>query len=119
WVGKGQGVAGPQPYANRRAGNFVDPEPAPSFLRSLMFYDLAERGQVNRMSRNGGLREYDLSPQLQTGDFAVLVGKLQTDKGAAEDVIRKPSVPTTLWLGALPDGKAKRPDVHGSMRQET
>jgi hypothetical protein len=98
------------------------PEPAQSFIRELMFHERLPRQQTTQGLHNASLRELDQSWRLQdndAGDVAILVGKLVVEKDAAETVSNKPGTVTRLWLGALPGGTAPRPELQGTMRQET
>jgi hypothetical protein len=110
-------------YSN---GEFVDPEPASKFWRSLMFHEQLRRAGSQLSYHNESLRELDQSWRLRSSgeteeppEEAILVGKVAVEHGAAKDVAAKPGAASHLWLGALPDKSAKRPDLDGTMRQET
>ena len=122
-------VSAPTTYSPRgsyRSTNTVR-EPASQFMRELMFHEASRSGDTKRIYSNGMLREYDQSWRISggegkdPGEFAILVGKLAVAKGDAESVNAGQSSATRLWLGALPDGVAKRPSLEkqGTMRQET
>lgn len=50
--------------------------------------------------------------------MAVLVGRIEPNRGSAEAVTANPSTPSRLWLGALP-GSGERPGLTGELVQET
>src|SRR6516165_3961529 len=94
-------------YNNPR---FADPEPAKSFMRSLMFHEAAQKAGAGSGSYyTAGLREYDQAWRLRNdgnppGEEAILVGKVAVEHGSAKDVAAKPSCVSQLKLGAALDG---------------
>jgi hypothetical protein len=104
---------------------FMDPAPAHSYIRTLMFQEYSQKGTSNSF-HNEGLRELDQSWRLRISsekdspaEEAILVGKVAVEHGAAKEVAVKPASASHLWLGALPDKAAKRPDLDGTLHQET
>jgi hypothetical protein len=74
--------------------------------------------QASGTQQNASLRFLDQSWRAEKDKNAViLVGRLETQKGDAEDVTRTPASASRLWLGSLP-GEPRQPLV-GLMQQET
>jgi hypothetical protein len=84
-----------------------------------MFFDDLFRGRG--FEHNAGLRPLDQSWRLpKRGDNQViLVGRLPSRQGAAEDMSKHLSSATRLWLGAVPTPGATRPSLEGVLRQDT
>lgn len=72
-------------------------------------------------ANNGGLRALDQSWRLndENRDEVILVGRLPQARGATEAVNAGPAVPSRLWLGKLPKDGGPRPEINGTMRQDT
>jgi hypothetical protein len=70
---------------------------------------------------NGGMRDLDQSWRLSDDnrDEVILVGRLAGQKGPAEDVTRGADSPTKLWLDRLPLDGGTRPELRGTLRQDT
>jgi hypothetical protein len=101
----------PLPPAIERTGNII---------RTIMFHEAFESGG-SRTARNAGFRDLDQSWRIgaEDRDGAVLYGQLPMVSGAAEDVVKRNTTATRLWLGALPGSGQQRPPMQGTLRQET
>jgi hypothetical protein len=118
WLRSNQ-YTGNTPQVNSNQNNYnntryADPEPARSFMRSLMFHEAVQKAGPGSFY-NGGLREYDQSWRLRPdgnppGEEAILVGKVAVEHGPAKDVAAKPTCVSRLKLGSA---------LEGTMRQET
>ena len=97
-------------------------------LKDLMFHPKADDGPMN----NSGLRPFDQSWRLEPEktaaagqtdpacrDEVILVGRTPTLYDHSETVAHDPGSATRLWLGRLPDGKARRPALSGFLGQQT
>jgi hypothetical protein len=101
-------------YGNPQRGANIDYP-----MRATLFFDDLFRGRG--FEHNAGLRSLDQSWRLpKRGDnHAILVGRLPTRQGAAEDMSKHLSSATRLWLGAVPTPGATRPSLEGVLRQDT
>jgi hypothetical protein len=109
-------------YGSKSGPVAADPEPARTFIRSILFNEAREQSEGKSLAKNGGLRDLDQSWRLRQedpGEQAVLVGRVNLETGAADDVAGKPAIVARLWLGALPGAGAGPPKISGTMRQET
>ncbi|HEY1379619.1 MAG TPA: hypothetical protein VGF55_22640 [Gemmataceae bacterium] len=70
---------------------------------------------------NGSLRDLDQSWRLadENRDEVILVGRLRQAKGPAEAVTAGPDSPSRLWLDKLPADGGPRPELRGTLRQDT
>ncbi len=79
----------------------------------------------NEKDANATLRHLDQSWRVQNekrDDFAILVLRVPTREGAAEDMTQDPASPSRLWLGAIPSENpdvTRRPSLQGFLKQET
>lgn len=101
-------------YGNRQPATNLDYP-----VRSAMFFDELFRGKG--FEHNAGLRSLDQSWRLpKRGEsHAILVGRLPSRQGAAEDMSKHTASATRLWLGAVPTPGASRPPLEGILRQDT
>jgi hypothetical protein len=85
---------------------------------SLLFH---EAWVGSTQTNNGSLRDVDQSWRLNDDnkDEVILVGRLEQTKGRADDVSTGPASPSRLWLGKLPTEGGTRPELPGTMRQDT
>jgi hypothetical protein len=91
-------------------------EPALNSLKKAMFHDASQL----ELLRNNTLRHLDQKWRLtKHSDEAVLYFRLPTKKGPAETVNQAPETPSRLWLGELPGSGKVRPDLWGTLQQET
>lgn len=85
-------------------------------LQKAMFHDAT----LQEVLRNNSVRHLDQKWRLtKHADEAVLFFRLPAQKAAAESVNRAPETPTRLWLGELPNSGKERPNLWGTMQQET
>jgi hypothetical protein len=85
---------------------------------SLLFHEAWVGGQqVN----NGSLRDLDQSWRLtdDNRDEVIIVGRVPQTKGKAEDVNAGPGSPSRLWMDSLPIDGGQRPELRGTLRQDT
>jgi hypothetical protein len=85
-----------------------------------MFNDsLLEAGRP--LTPNASMRRLDQSWRVSQDhpEQAILVLRIPTREGQAEDVTRAGDSPSRLWLGELPTSGAKRPALQGTLKQET
>lgn len=70
---------------------------------------------------NASMRRLDQSWRVSQDhpEQAVLVLRVPTHQGQAEEVTRAADSPSRLWLGELPTSGAKRPTLQGTLKQET
>jgi len=131
WSRKNQAVAAPATVPRNTP---FGPPPAPptlaatdSVMRTMLFHEKFEVG--TRTTRNAAFRELDQSRRIDkierdernkdAGISAIIYGTTKMEKGDAEATAKHPSSATSLWIGALPDGKNQRPPLTGTLRQET
>jgi hypothetical protein len=80
------------------------------------------QGADGHASANGGLRSLDQTWRVtkETNDTAILVGKIASQRGPAQEVAAGPASPTRLWLGGiLPAAGTNPPEIPGVMNQDT
>jgi hypothetical protein len=85
-----------------------------------MFSDsILEAGRS--LAPNASMRRLDQSWRVSQDhpEQAVLVLRIPTREGQAEEVTRAGDSPSRLWLGELPTSGAKRPALLGTLKQET
>jgi hypothetical protein len=72
-------------------------------------------------SPNTSLRPIDQSWRVTEDrpEQAILVLRIPTREGLAEDMTRAGDAPSRLWLGALPTSGGNRPTLQGTLKQET
>jgi hypothetical protein len=102
-------------YGNPQRGSNLDYP-----MRATLFFEnLFPQGRA--FEHNTGLRSLDQSWRLpKKGEsHAILVGRLPSRQGAAEDMSKHLSSATRLWLGAVPTPGATRPPLEGVLRQDT
>lgn len=85
-----------------------------------MFNDFA-LDSTRSAAPNASLRRLDQSWRVSQDhpEQAVLVLRVPTHEGQAEDVTKAGDSPSRLWLGELPTSGAKRPALQGTLKQET
>lgn len=116
WIRSPQQVE--PPYYSRRRGWMAE-QPPPNLddtVRGALFTQAQERGL-----RNTSLRSLDQTwrvRQEQQGEV-VLVVRLKSRVGAAEEVSRDAASPSRLWLGSLPGSDKPYEKLDGVLRQET
>jgi hypothetical protein len=93
----------------------------PNFrLWPVMFADIAT--DANRSTApNASLRRLDQSWRvgIDNPEQAVLVLRVPTKEGPAEEIARSAMSPSRLWLGKLPTAGGQRPALQGTLKQET
>jgi len=102
------------PYNNRyRTG-----EPIAFRLWGTMFHDAFDSSGTS--IANGSLRRLDQSWRLSRDNIgeAILIGRIPTVVGQAEELMEPSDSPTRLWLMELP-GSGERTPIVGTLRQET
>lgn len=111
-------------YSMRR-GRFYYPmtgETTPSLMKAALFFELSGRAtnQPGQQVSNRSLRYLDQSWRLKHNPGeAILYGRLAPPVAPAEEVTKGAVSPSRLWLGALPGQGTARPDLSGTIRQET
>lgn len=89
---------------------------------SLLFHEVAYDADVRTgKSANASMRELDQSWRTGNGhsEQAVLLLRIPTIQGAAEEITRSPNSPSRLWIGSTPTDGGQRPANPGNLRQET
>jgi hypothetical protein len=111
WLRSGSGF---EPNPSSRRAN--PPSSSEGTVRSMLFYQALDGGG----QRNNALRYLDQSWRVREGrDEVILVARLKTQQGGADEVTSSPESASRLWLGALPAPGISRPELVGKMRQET
>jgi hypothetical protein len=117
-------LGGPGQNPNNNFNRFGNRPPATNLdypMRATLFFDELFRGKG--FEHNAGLRSLDQSWRLPKKDkresHAILVGRLPSRQGAAEDLSKHAASATRLWLGAVPTPGAARPPLEGVLRQDT
>lgn len=89
-------------------------------LWEILFADLAADTK-RAQAPNASLRKLDQSWRVSSDqpEQAILVLRIATHEGQAEETTRSPDSPSRLWLGELPTSGAKRPALQGTLKQET
>ncbi len=118
----------PNVQPGRRSGPALNQElaqPVGSYIKSILFH--ASRGDnLGQGNRNSTLRYLDerwrLDPENKAE--AILFGQAVPAAGTfavgrAEDVSNGGLSASKLWLGALPGSGARRPDIEGTLSQQT
>jgi hypothetical protein len=93
----------------------------PNFrLWPVLFADYATES-IRQFAPNASLRRLDQSWRVTQDDpeQAILVLRIPTHVGQAEEISRAGDSPSRLWLGELPTSGAKRPALKGALKQET
>ena len=106
-----------------RFNRFGQTTPAPGgkaidSLKKALFHDV----QQDELLRNNSVKHLDQKWRLaKHSDQAILVARLhpQRNKDQAEKINEEPWTPTRLWLGELPDSGQPRPNLWGTLQQET
>jgi hypothetical protein len=91
---------------------------AAASLKKALFHDVNQ----NELLRNNTVKHLDQKWRLaKHSDQAILYARLnpQRNKDQAEKINQEPWTATRLWLGKLPDSGQPRPDLWGTMQQET
>jgi hypothetical protein len=101
----------------REAGTQQNPKFA---LWPLLFTEAAAGDKVDK-APNASLRPLDQSWRIAEDrpEQAVLVMRIATREGLAEDMAKAPDAPSRLWLGELPMSGGSRPVLQGTLKQET
>jgi hypothetical protein len=89
-------------------------------LWPILFNDYAN-DTIREQASNASFRRLDQSWRIASDrpEQAMLLLRIPTREGPAEDISRSPESPSRLWLGQLPTGGGKRPSVQGTLKQET
>jgi hypothetical protein len=89
-------------------------------LWPVLFSDVAAE-TLRAQAPNASLRRLDQSWRVSSDrpEQAMLVLRIPTREGPAEQMTRAASSPSRLWLGELPTSGKRRPDVNGTLKQET
>jgi hypothetical protein len=103
--GKAPQVARP----NQSGGNSIA-----VLMKDIMFHQAKGDPQ-----RDNPLRPLDQSWRLHYKDEVLLVGRVARRDGQAEAITNDAASPSQLWLGTLPDAGQPRPQLFGTMSQET
>jgi len=93
----------------------------PNFrLWELLFTDIAAES-LRTQGPNASLRRLDQSWRVgeDRPEQAILVLRIPTREGAAEETTQSPESPSRLWLGELPTSGGTRPALQGTLKQET
>jgi hypothetical protein len=98
------------------AGNTSSNFSSPHLVKRIMFFDAAS-GQDN--SRDSALRHLDQSWRRFFHSKAMLLAHLPRKEGPAETITRDEVSPTRLWLGQLPSSGGNRPELAGTLAQDT
>ncbi|HLN32351.1 MAG TPA: hypothetical protein VK395_31770 [Gemmataceae bacterium] len=85
-----------------------------TLLKRIMFHQ-----EDPNAARDNPLRSLDQSWRIHHKDEVILVGRVARHDGPAEVVTTGPESPTRLWLGNLPAPDQSRPQMVGTMTQET
>ncbi len=92
-------------------------------VTKILFHEAIEKAAQHRTTNNALLRDFDQSWRVDadsSGEDAILVGALDTQKSTARDVIKNPATVTRLRMGSLPgDQNSAAAEVPGDMRQDT
>ena len=97
----------------------------PNFrLWPVLFNDAANEGDARSGAKlnNISLRPLDQAWRVAKPDFgeqAILLLRVATKEGPAEETTVSASSPSRLWLGKLPTSGEARPPVSGTLKQET
>ncbi|MFL5245432.1 MAG: hypothetical protein ACJ8FY_25325 [Gemmataceae bacterium] len=86
-------------------------------IKSVLFFGAGARTQYG----NSGLRYLDENWRVRpdhSGE-AVLIARASPAHGPAEKITESAVSPSQLWLGRLPGSNAKRPELVGTLSQET
>ncbi len=87
-----------------------------NIFRRLIYYS---RYPSAGQARNLALRELDESWRLGLKNEVVLFGRLPHRQDKAEAVTEDAVSPCRLWLGQLPAPNARRPELAGTLKQDT
>jgi hypothetical protein len=128
-------LGGPQwvPPSSQRPSQFnrfgqttpANAGPVVDSLKRALFYDVSSQAEL---LRNNSLKHLDQKWRLaKRSDQAVLFARISPrgapnaspNKGPAEKINQEPWTPTRLWLGELPDSGQPRPNLWGTLQQET
>src|SRR5205814_7472018 len=86
------------------------------FKRLLFYGSRNPTGQAHNLS----LRELDEYWRVNgLKQEVILFGRLPRRHEAAETVTQDPANPSRLWLGQLPGPNVKRPELLGTLKQDT
>jgi hypothetical protein len=90
-------------------------------LWPILFADHVISESDRDVTPNASLRRLDQSWRISIDhpEQAVLVLRMATTEGLAEDISRSGISPSRLWLDKLPSPGAKRPKIDGTLKQET
>jgi hypothetical protein len=89
-------------------------EATSALVKKIMFHQAAGDPR-----RDTPLRSLDQSWRLHHKDEVVVVGRLARRDGLAEVVTKDAASPSRLWLGSVPEVGQPRPEMFGTMSQET
>jgi len=126
WLTDAERYAGAAPYVPKSTSNNrfeAGTTSHPNFrLWPVLFHETANDEIRTGSPKNVSLRHLDQSWRV-TGDRdeqAVLLLRVPTREGPGKEMTNSPLSPSRLWLGASPtDAGAVRPDLPGTLRQET
>jgi len=87
-------------------------------LWGAMFHDMLD---TSSSFTNASVRKLDQSWRISKENLgqAVLIGRIPTNAGQAEDLMVPNQSPTRLWLTELPGANVERTPIPGTLRQET
>jgi hypothetical protein len=86
-------------------------------IKSMLFFSAAARSQYG----NSGLRYLDENWRVRPDHAgeAILIARTAPTQGLADKITESAVSPSQLWLGQLPGSNAKRPELVGTLSQET
>jgi len=86
-------------------------------IKSMLFFSAAARSQYG----NSGLRYLDENWRVRPDHAgeAILIARASPAQGLADKITESAASPSQLWLGQLPGSNAKRPELVGTLSQET
>jgi hypothetical protein len=85
---------------------------------SLLFHEASAGGP---QTSNGSLRDLDQSWRLtdDNRDEVILVGRVAQVRGQAQEIGKAAASPSQIWMDKLPIDGGERPELRGSLRQDT
>ena len=124
-VARYRGAAPYRPKPEKVYGGFDregTPENPNFRLWPLLFHEAANENDLRAsQAPNASLRRLDQSWRVtpDRGEQALLILRVATAEGPAEEMTLSPRSPSRLWLGGQPTGGGTRPPLHGTLKQET
>jgi hypothetical protein len=91
-------------------------------LWPILFYESAHNTEIRSgLMDNAGVRRLDQSWRVQDDhpEQAILLLRIRTQEGPAEEMTTSKLSPSRLWVGELPSSGNNRPALTGTLKQET